>query len=122
MRFANFFCIVFFSSLSTGALACDKKSAAVEYSQFVNMGHGEPGTFHWSSNMQSMPDEMRAHLMESYAKVDACLNGASRAIRFYQGDKSFGQVGVDGQFVPADPKYKLPAKPGVHVWMDAHVK
>lgn len=122
MRFAALFCFIFASSLATVAVACDKKGAAVAHGQFVGMGRVEPGIFRWSPNMQSMPDQMRAHLMESYAKLDACLNGEPRTIHFYQGDKPLGQVGVDGWFVPLDPKYDLPARPGVHIWMDGHFK
>jgi len=63
---------------------------------------------------------MPAHLIESYAKIDACLNDGPRTIRFYQGDKALGQVGVDGRFVPLDPKYDLPARPGIYISLDVH--
>jgi hypothetical protein len=122
MRFASMLCFILASSLTTVAGACDKKGATVAQGQFVTMGDIEPGVFRWSSHMQSMPEQMRANLMESYAKIDACLHGKPRTIRFYQGDKPIGQVGIDGWFVPLDPKYDLPTRPGIHIWMSGHIK
>jgi len=44
MRFAAAFCFIFASSLVTGAVACDKKSATVAHGQFAGMGRVEPGS------------------------------------------------------------------------------
>lgn len=122
MRFAALFCFVLTSSVATGAVACDKQNALHLHDSFVGMGRTEPAAFRWFPNTQSMPDQMRAHLMESYATADACLNGKPRTIDFYVGSKLIGHVGADGFFVPLDPAYDLPARPGVHIWFDAHVK
>jgi hypothetical protein len=110
MHFSALCCLVFTSSAATVAAACEKQSANVIQSQLSTMGRVEPAAFRWSKDTQSMPDQMRAHLMESYAKADACLNGKPRVINFYVGPKLIGHVDAKGFFVPSDPAYDLPAR------------
>ena len=86
------------------------------------MGLVEPAAFRWSPDTQSMPDQMRAHLMESYAKPDGCFNGKPRVIDFNVGPKLIGHVGADGFFVSSDPAYDLPVRAGGLVCLDSHVK
>lgn len=122
MRFPALCFLVLSSSAAKVAVACNKQSATVIQDQFKTMGRVEPAAFRWSTNTQAMPDQMRAHLMESYAKADACLKGKSRMINFYVGSKLIGRVDAGGFFVPSDPGYDLPARPGLQVWFDAHSK
>lgn len=122
MRFAALCCLILTSSATTVAVACDVKSATLMQSQFKNMGRVEPAAFRWSANTRSMPDQMRAHLMESYAKADACINAKPRVIKFHLGPELVGQVDAHGFFVPSYASYDLPARPGINVWLDAHFK
>lgn len=122
MRITVLFCLIFTSSVTTVVMACDKQSATLMQSQINGMGRIEPVAFRWSVDTQSMPDQMRAHLMESYAKADACLNGKPRVINFYVGPKLIGHVDAHGFFVPSDAAYDLPPREGVHVWFDGHFK
>ena len=122
MRSTVLFCFILTSAVATGALACDRQNALRLHDSFVSMGRTEPTAFHWFPTTQSMPEQMRATLMESYATADACLNGKPRTIDFYVGNKLIGHIGTDGFFVPLNPAYDLPARQGAHIWLDAHVK
>lgn len=100
--------------VASGAVACDKQGALHSQASIAAMGKAAKASFRWDAQTKTMPDQMRAHLMESYAQADACLKGAPRVIDFYVDTKRIGQVGVDGYFVPTDPAYDLPARPGLH--------
>lgn len=122
MRSAALFCFIFTSALAVGAQACDKKNAHRLLIGFVGMGQTEQSAFRWLPSTQSMPDQMRATLMESYATADACLNGKPRTIDFYLGTELIGHVGTDGFFAPLNPAYDLPTRPSAHAWLDVHSK
>jgi len=122
MRSASIFFLVLTSSITPGAIACDKSNAVQLRDSLIGMGRAEPLAFRWSASTKSMPDQMRATLMQSYATADACLNGKPRKINFFVGAKPIGFVDVDGFFVPLDSAYDLPPRPGFRAWFNAHVK
>ena len=88
--------LIFFATLSTSALACERASAQKVQRMLREMAvwqeKGGVITFKWGADWDHAAPHERLGLVRSFADSDACLTGRAREINFYRFGKLVAQA------------------------------